>query len=175
MIMHPKIHISNIKCSFKVDHKWEETISKLKSHLNIKYYPNFVVIRIEDFCFTLFKAPILGGYSHLNITKIRSFEHLLYAAQKISEFIDGTILYDTLKVDNITASSHLHSSIDIRRFVESQSGVFNISLNQDRFPGCFIRSPLGTAILFHTGRLIIVGSKSTRDIKCVVREIQSAL
>ena len=46
-----------------------------------------------------------------------------------------------------------------------------IKYNNQKFPGLFITFERGTAIIFHSGKIVIVGCKTTKHIKCIMKNI----
>ncbi len=40
----------------------------------------------------------------------------------------------------------------------------NLKYNNEKFPGLFVKFETGTVILFHSGKLVIVGCKTEKDI-----------
>ena len=47
----------------------------------------------------------------------------------------------------------------------------NIKYNNEKFPGVFLKFKIGTVILFHSGKLVIVGCKNIENIECLISKI----
>ena len=171
-----KYQISNYKFSVKIQNLlWKKTLEVLKKCFfqSLKQYGNFLVFK-DNFCFTLFQPAKKTGLSHLNVTHLKDKSDILKVAQKIRRYICGELLLSTLKIDNITASSHINREIDLYLFYLQNSDRFTILYKKEKFPGCFIKTASGTALLFHTGKVIVVGCKTAKQIECLLEKISAS-
>jgi TATA-box binding protein (TBP) (component of TFIID and TFIIIB) len=92
----------------------------------------------------------------------------------LQEFIpDCSVI--SKSVDNIIASTSVDKKLDL--CLICSSGVFkSIKYNNEKFPGLFIKfENLGTAILFHSGKIVIVGSKTRNNIECLIQKIYARI
>ena len=152
---------------------WLNTVELLKNCVHVKkfkVYSNFIVFR-RDYVYTLFKPGIGKSSAHLNITKLRDKSEILKAVNIIKNKISGQLLLSTIKIDNITCSLHLNREINLREFYKTNNSNLQISYKSEKFPGLFVKTNKGTILIFHTGRVILVGCKTKRDIKWLMKLI----
>ena len=73
---------------------------------------------------------------------------------------------DTLlnfKVDNIIATDDFHQHLNLKEI--AQRKIFEkVKYNSEQFPGLFIKFNTGTVILFHSGKIVIVGCKTQQEV-----------
>ena len=75
-----------------------------------------------------------------------------------------------IKVDNIIATLNIQKPIDLVSVCEKK--LFeSIKYNNEKFPGLFVKFKEGTAILFHSGKIVLVGCKTKKDLKCLTLNI----
>lgn len=72
------------------------------------------------------------------------------------------------RICNILATVDLKTKIDCKLIVQKAQ---NVRYNQKRFPGVFlfIQNPQSTAILFSTGKMVVVGTQSVQDANIASR------
>ncbi len=74
------------------------------------------------------------------------------------------------KIQNIVATLNIGSRIDLKEVV---THVPKITFEPDQFPGAILRMKEGIAcLLFASGKIVIVGSKSEDDITNVVSNLE---
>jgi transcription initiation factor TFIID TATA-box-binding protein len=73
-------------------------------------------------------------------------------------------------IDNIIATTNLNRKLNLVD-ISSRKKFTNIKYNNEKFPGLFVKFNIGTAIIFHSGKIVIVGSKSIENIECVLNLI----
>ena len=161
--------IRNIKISIKVANSNYYSIIHSLKHLSI--YNNFVVLKRKH-TFILFKPKFGATISHLNITKIKNFSQIKKAIKEANKLLLGQLILSTLTIDNITATHYLHKPVDLSQFYEVYSYTNLITFANDIFPGLHFKTPIGTAIIFHTGKIIIVGCKSVKQIKKIIKIVK---
>jgi len=132
---------------------------------------NFYVVK-DKFTFIIFKPKINESISHVNITKISTFEKIYEAIYLAEELFQGEILLDTLKIDNITATYSFKQFIDLSNLYDTLHKEYTFQYNNDVFPGLHWKSVKGTAIIFHTGNINIVGCKSVEEIEHIIDQIK---
>lgn len=126
----------------------------------------------SKYIYTLFKPKLSGErQSHLNITRLKSRSKIRKALDICKLVIKGLLLEDTKKIDNITASATFNQNINLRNFFELYSSQLSIKYNRDKFPGAFVKTSCGTALLFHSGKIIIVGCKKKSEIKWLLNMV----
>lgn len=171
--MHSSYKISNYKISLKAYNlNWEDTISVLKtSGLHTTIYNNFLVFK-TCFIFTIFK-PQHTKVSHINITKIKKRSKIIEALNICNNLIKANLLLETLKIDNITASAFYGlQNLDLEKFFHANCKSANIKYNRDKFPGAFVKTSRGTALAFHSGKVVFVGCKNKLELKCLLKTIK---
>ena len=160
--------IKNIKVSVKID---KLDYFGLKDSLkHIQCHNNFYVLK-DRYTYVLFKPKIGKTISHLNITKIVGFDYIIPAIQLAKTIFKGEILYNTVKIDNITATHYLNETINLSELYEKYNDTFNLHYNNDVFPGLSWKSGKGTAIIFHSGNVNIVGVKSVQEIVKIIDQL----
>lgn len=158
--------IANVKVSIKTTLLFLDIVFKKCSDNNVycKNYKNFLVLK-DIYTFIIFKNN-KNNENHINITKIPSLDLVQHAISTITQLTDCTVISHT--IDNIIASTFVKSHIDL----QALSTLFpNVKYNNEKFPGLFIKFKKGTAILFHSGKIVIVGSKTEEDIQCLIQNI----
>lgn len=169
--------ISNYKLSIKIAKlDWNATLILLKKCQQLfKIHNNFLVFKVgqpNTFTYTLFK-PKLPTAAHLNITNIKCKSVFGHALETIQKFVCGKLILDTLRIDNITASTSLAHPINLENFLSKNSKSYSIKYNKDKFPGAFIKTSIGTILLFYTGKIILVGCKKEEQIKELIGTIHN--
>lgn len=157
--------LRNIKLSVKIETIPLNIVTDILALKDIPYkiYPNFISFT-KIYSFTIFKPNITEHNNHLNITKLKIFEHIHEAIEIIEDLLNrGYIKY---KVDNIIATTDLHRKLNLAEIL-SKSHKFNIKYNNERFPGLFMKFHCGTAIVFHTGKIVIVGCKEEKHVEWI--------
>lgn len=161
--------IKNIKLSVKLNFHSFLTLTESLKH--ITKFNNYIVLK-DKFTFILFKPRNHSTISHLNITKVKSFSCISEACDLAEEIFKGQILRETLQIDNITATHYLNTIVDLRQLYSKYSQHFTLRYNNDVFPGLHWKSEKGTAIIFHTGNVIIVGCKKEQEISVIVNQVR---
>jgi TATA-box binding protein (TBP) (component of TFIID and TFIIIB) len=161
--------IRNIKVSVKVKPLvLNNAVLRLK-HKGIKtnLFSNFITFKAKNFTFVLFKSG-QKKENHINITQIPNFRSINKAIASLVKLLRCRVLRHT--VDNIIATSALDRTISLRHIVHSKA-FKKIKYNSEIFPGLFVKFWNGTVIIFHTGKLVIVGCKNKRSIKWILQKI----
>lgn len=162
-------NIANVKVSLKTSKIFLDNVCDiaLEKNLYCKNYKNFIVLK-SKFTYIIFKSKGEQSESHINITKIPTTASILEAIEVIKSLIACSII--SYKIDNIIATTNLQRHINLSSI--ASSGKFkNLKYNNEKFPGIFIKFKLGTVILFHSGKLVIVGCKSVCSVECLIRKI----
>lgn len=190
------VHIKNIKISLSLP---KELSSQTQAAARVlagasegKRTSSFFILRTPPW-------PTCGGWvytvffkgTHINVTKLKSEEEILPACQWICNQL--LLVFNSVtvkvKIDNMTASGdlgkELMSSVSLRKLclllnededLGERTGVTFARYNSQKFPGCFIKfSHLGTAILFKTGKFVIVGVSKERDAVVMEERLKEML
>lgn len=161
--------IRNIKVSGKLKSLvLNNALEKLRSlSIPTKIYGNFISFKAQNYTYILFKKG-KKDYNHINITQIANFSSIAQAIDILESILDCCV--SDYIIDNIIATSDLHRKISLEKIITN--GHFtNIKYNNEVFPGLFIKFLMGTVILFHTGKLVIVGCKNQSSLEWILQNI----
>lgn len=157
-------NISNVKVSIKTSPIALNTVLALK--LSVKNYKNFIVLK-DKYTYTIFKTN-LKFENHINITKIPKLSKITDSINHLKSYIVFSLI--DMKIDNIIATLKHNQPIDLVSVCERK--LFeSMKYNNERFPGLFVKFEIGTAILFHSGKIVLVGCKNENDLKCLTTSI----
>lgn len=162
-------NVANVKVSLKTSKIFLDNVCNFAEEKEIffKNYKNFIVVKTE-FTYIIFKSKDEQFESHVNITKIPSINKIPLAIDIITSLKQCTAI--SYKIDNIIATTNLKKRINLA--IISRSECFeNIKYNNEKFPGVFLKFKIGTVILFHSGKLVIVGCKNIENIECLISKI----
>lgn len=167
--------ITNIKVSVKSKAICLDTVLKLLSEscVNYKQYMNYIVIQ-STYTYVMFKPNILNQSNHVNITKISKFGEIDKAKKYLGDLLKIEISEAHI-VDNITVSTTLLHKCIPDYIISLFKGLCKITFNQETFPGVFLKFSVGTAIVFHTGKCILIGCKSIDDIETILTIVKKTL
>jgi TATA-box binding protein (TBP) (component of TFIID and TFIIIB) len=159
--------IRNIKISVKCElFSLDNVIKRLhESKITFKYHFNFITLS-NKFNYTIFKSG--KESNHINITKIKDFKDIDNAINELNTIYHFNIL--SIKIDNIIATGVLKKTIDLQTIIDEKK-FKQVNYNSEVFPGLFIKFKIGTAIIFHTGKFVVVGCKDKDSIKCIIQSI----
>lgn len=158
--------IANVKVSIKTSVIFLDNVISMCKERNLycKNYTNFIVIK-DLYTYILFKRNKFNE-NHINITKIPNINSVENAISRIKDLTKCVVTNQN--IDNIIASTSYKRQLNL----EDISKLFpNVKYNNEKFPGLFIKFKTGTAIIFHSGKIVIVGSKKETDIKCLIQKI----
>ena len=164
--------ITNIKVSLKTQRICLDTVQRTLTEKKIihKNHGNFLVVR-KKFTYIIFKEGKRNN-NHVNITKIQNFNDVICAQEELKDICSYIVIIEnTLKVDNITASLDIEKTINLVSTATTLTSISKISYNTEKFPGLFAKFSIGTIILFHTGKCILIGAKTIQDLECLVSKL----
>ncbi len=163
--------ISNIKLSCKLQEISLHTVENICKtyNINTKQYNNFIVIK-TFYTFIIFKKGNKTT-NHLNITKIPNLSEIFFALIYIQNLLETKIL--TYVIDNITATYQIKNVNFDETLNNLKNSTCNIQYNNDVFPGIFIKLKTGTGILFHSGKIVLIGCKSIYHLECLMELINA--
>lgn len=171
--------ITNIKISVKCRNICLDTVKEYLCDNLIQYkkYDNYIVTKIK-YTYIIFKKNIKNtdDIFHVNITNIPSLDYLSDAINILREF-DKNISIVSYTIDNITASKNFLQAINIKHFLTNIPSDIRTTYNTETFPGVFLKYPdkRGTAILFHTGKCVLLGSKTVDNIEYILNSLAHIL
>ena len=162
------IKISAVKVSAKIP---DTDLNEVEQFCNQNAIPNKRfnkdhLIVYDTFTYTFFKKGVKSLCDqHVNITKIKDLK-VSRAIEDLAWLIDKEPKFIFYNVDNITATGNLEKEIDLQDFIDQNSDLADyITWNPEVFPGLFVRGRCGRVILFKSGKLVFIGSKSLRQIE----------
>lgn len=160
--------IANVKVSIKTSPLFLDTVYKnlFSQSIVCKQYNNFLVVK-SKFTYIIFKTN-KNRENHINITKIPSIKNIFEAVELIKVLTDCQVTSQT--IDNIIATTNHKSKISLKEVIEKK--IFSaVKYNNEKFPGLFLKFEEGTAILFHSGKIVLVGCKTVKNIECLLTYI----
>jgi hypothetical protein len=160
--------IANVKISLKTSPLFLDIVSTVAANKQLIYktYPNFVVVK-DKFTFIIFKSKD-NIENHINVTKIPTCEHISKAVDLFQSLFLCKI--KSVTVDNIIDTTNACKQIDLHKIIK-EGNFPTVKFNSEKFPGVFLKFEVGTAILFHSGKIVFVGCKKEEDIKWLIQTI----
>jgi hypothetical protein len=152
--------IRNVKLSAKLKScPLDIAINKLKTKkINFREFGNFISFTYV-YSFVVFK-PSKNGETHANITKVPRLKgHVKKCLSVLKKLLRTDIISFT--VDNIIATTDLEKKVCLEKISRERK---NVVYNNERFPGLFIKFRYGTSIVYHSGKIVIVGCKTVRRL-----------
>lgn len=173
--------ISNIKCSlvFNTSLKWKNEIKnkclinkvdffECGNILSIKYKLRLCIIQKK--INSIFSDRV---FLHVNITGIKNFKSLRVDLDNVRKIlIPETWHLKEFKIDNICSSFIFPHKIHLKHL---SSIYLDCRFNIERFPAVFLKSKFGTAAVFESGKINIIGCKSVSEIITVWTHISPFL
>jgi len=166
--------IRNIKISIKI---LPISLNTIKEHLtfnSIEFQEKSnYLIYTQKYMFLFYKHKE-GILKHINVTKIPTFEDIEHCLNNLTKTIP---ILKTLShtIDNISSNYTYPNTINIQSLISKAKDLYQISYNRERFPGLFIKYSFGTLILFHTGKIICVGTKNIDSLQIIFESLKSLL
>lgn len=167
-----RYEVSNFKVSIKSSCLSLDNVSAVieRQGRTVKNFYNFITFEYI-YSFIVFKQNKFKE-NHINITKIRTRDEIASALLLLEQIIGKRV--DNITVDNIIATSEAKTSLDLHELALKDFKA-KTKYNSEKFPGLFVKYPYGTAILFHSGKLVLVGCKSEKKIECLLQEIAAII
>ena len=132
---------------------------------------NIIVINCHYMLTVFHKLPMKY---HVNVTKIKNLGDVDEAIRFVRQNYFNRKEFQMIKqcIDNITATCNLKKSIQLEKLAISNR---NTRYNPERFPGVRIKIPEinGTAIVFASGGVNILGCKSYKEVTTLWKAIIS--
>jgi TATA-box binding protein (TBP) (component of TFIID and TFIIIB) len=164
--------IVNIKISVKIKPILLTEVTKILTDNSIPYrkFCNFVTFS-KGFNFIIFKTGA-KGQNHINVTNLKVDSDIKIVENILRDQFNFEII-DVI-TDNIVAKSSLLKKINLSEIAEKEE-FSEIKYNPERFPGLFIKFRPGTCILFHSGKIVIVGCKKVEKVADIIANLKSRL
>ena len=133
---------------------------------------SFFVYRLRGYVFCVYYS------GHINVTGIKFIQEIQYIENIINEFY-GIKKVIKSTIDNITCTAKISASLytwnepfaSYLRKIDDISIFDIIQYSPQTFPGAFLKTTnSGTIIFFATGKINIVGCKSVKTIKQLLKK-----
>ena len=163
--------VRNVKISLKIKGCSLDIARKSLTIKNIQYKtaPNFISFSLNNYTYIYFKEPMNNKFvNHINVTKIPSVDKINDAINNLKSICPVQIVSQS--VDNIIATGNLASPINIKEVINQKCFV-HTKYNPEQFPGIFVKFNSGTIILFHSGKIVLVGFKRLDLLNTVLDQV----
>lgn len=166
----PALEITNYKVSWRSPPLFK-TLRELQDNLlekegvftcTIPSGCNYITARTVSGCvYTLFQSGFV------NCTGLRNINEVKNAVKSFRSWFDLDNVQN-YKIDCLSAHCNTGRKVDLCaiRVIEEEDGpVMTVSFCPERFPGCIIRFPRGSATVYGNGKITFVGGRSDKDIR----------
>lgn len=171
--------ITNIKLSVKCRDLCLDSVERYLSNEKIpfKKFNNYIVTKIK-YTYIIFKKNIKSDEDiyHINITKLDRFDFLDDSINNI-RLMSKDCNICSYTIDNITVSTNFQKTINLLEVLNKLPNEIRATYNSETFPGIFLKYQhnRGTAILFHTGKCVLLGCKNLTNIEYILDSLKSLL
>jgi TATA-box binding protein (TBP) (component of TFIID and TFIIIB) len=158
--------IKNVKISLKLDKISLNTVlSQLELNKVVYKEKNNYIIIQSQYIYIIFQSKN-RLVNHINITKIPHIDEIDKATNHLQHVLFKNLVIHIISntIDNLTSVYNIKRNLILHDIVKKIEFTNNISYNNEKFPGLFIKFGFGTLILFHTGKVIAVGCKKEHDL-----------
>jgi TATA-box binding protein (TBP) (component of TFIID and TFIIIB) len=170
--------LKNIKLSVicEVAENWRKQLKHCLTRglISFKEKGNIFIIKEEvTLCIFQKKETFDKTLIHLNISGVKTFENINQIILKIKKnYFQYNCIVISVKVDNTTSVFQYPQKVNLDFFKK----CFCLSkFDKERFPGLFYKLEHGTAIIFKSGKVNILGCKSKDQILSTWKEIMNML
>lgn len=169
--------IKNMKISIKLEKISLNSVVKYLecNTIDFKIRGNYLVI-YHKYVYIFFKLKDLI-IRHINVTKIpdeKSINDSILVLK--TEILKGMCLNILeYKIDNLTATYDVKTELDLLTVLNKTRSSFNVKYNKEKFPGLFIKTYQGTFIVFHTGKVNLVGCKSSEHLPILFKCLENII
>ena len=154
--------VRNIKLSAKLDGvSCLNTVCDMlrNQHVKHKQYPSYVTF-YNKYNYILFTKS-KNNKNHINITRLTNVDQITDALDILQQLISCNIVQHS--IDNITATHDMQMEINLDNLICNK--IFpSYRYNPERFPGMFVKDKNGSLIIFHSGKLVLLGCKSIEQL-----------
>ena len=163
---------SNVKVSIKLSAVCLNTVIEqcARARVRCRKFHNFVVV-YGAYTFTLFKRGS-AGVCHVNVCGILCPCYVDSAVAYVCSFTQQQAAL-SFCIDNITATIDLGRCVGLSHLQQAARSLPDLrsTFNKQKFPGLFIKFERGTAIIFASGKVNIVGVKNEEEILAISRSL----
>ena len=173
-----EVMVSNVKISCKIRLIDSDKISFNTDNV-LKHYNNFTVVK-KKYSFIVFTKTKQNRNFHINITKIPSTEHIPKALDELKLVISSKFITEKFKIENMTCLCHMSSKINLLTFYNNLKLNVDFEIIQKRydsekFPGMFLTLKKCSALIFLSGKIVIIGASCEKDAKQGIKIIYELL
>jgi hypothetical protein len=167
--------IKNIKVSLKLNSISLNSvlINLEKNQIEYSVKSNYIIFR-KEFVYVLFKPKHLI-INHVNITKIPDVVSITKSIDNFKSILNFQLEIQSFKIDNLTAVYDLKKEISQLKILNSFKDIYHIKFNKEKFPGLFLRVEFGTFIIFHTGKVNLVGCQDPLSLQFLFSQLLDIL
>ena len=163
-----EVLVSNVKISCKIRLINSDEISFNTDNV-MKHYNNFTVVK-KKYSFIVFTKTKQNRNFHVNITKIPSTEHISKALDELKLVISSEFIIEVFKIENMTCLYQIKSEINLSTFfnnlkINADFEIVQKRYDPEKFPGMFLTLKKCSALLFSSGKIVIIGASSEQDAK----------
>lgn len=170
-------NVKNIKLSLKAE---KISLNSVVNCLQQNCIPfetkgNYLVIR-HKYVYIFFKLRD-SIIKHINVTKIpdvNEIEDCIFILKNIILKGIETVISEC-KIDNLTAIYDVNYRINLVKVINNNKSNFLLRYNKEKFPGLFIRTDKGTFIIFHTGKVNLVGCQNPDHLPALFECLENIL
>lgn len=167
----------NIKISITITKLSLNSVLNQLDESNTEYEikNNYIIIR-DKFVYIFFKSKT-NTINHINITKLSKLSDIESSIEILKECVFKQFYFEVLskKIDNITATYDKKEEINQIELLDKIKDKYKVRFNKEKFPGLFIKLPTGTFIIFHTGKINVVGCHDTSHLFKLYEELKVIL
>ena len=169
--------IKNIKISLKITEIPLNSVLEHFQNTNVSYEikSNYIIIK-QKFIYVIFKSKN-NFINHINITKIPDSINIRVSIEFFINIILENFKVHVLnyKIDNLTAIYDMKKEIDQNKLADKLKTSHIIKFNKEKFPGLFIKLEQGTFIIFHTGKVNLVGCQNPSHLVTLFKKLNGIL
>lgn len=165
-----KLKVSNLKIAFTCDS--QGLLHFKKTCVSAKHYSNFSVLKLT------FTYIIFWSVGYINVTKLRK-EADIEKARKEFETEAQITLHSKSTIHNIFAHTTINLNNKPLKWISTNIDFESdcVFFNKSFYPGLRIKSEDGTIIIFQSGKVTLLGSRSFSSLetlrsKCVSIQLQ---
>lgn len=171
-------NVKNIKISLKTEKISLNTVVNCLKTNSVEYQikGNYLVIR-HKYVYVFFR-PRTSIIQYINVTKIPCVDNIKDSINVLQhEIFQGLYIHisSEYKIDNLTAIYDTKTCIDLLKVLDNAKENYYVRYNKEKFPGLFVSTGNGTFIIFHTGKVNLVGCQNLRHLPLLFKALEKIL
>ena len=163
--------ISNVKisCKIRLVNNVNSISFNTDTNNSIKHYNNFTVVK-KKYSYIVFTKSKLNQNFHVNITKIPQLDHISKALDELKDIISSPFVIEKFKIENLTCLHHFKDKLNLGKIYEKCKpneyyGINQIRYDLEKFPAMFITLTKCSALVFSSGKIVIIGASSEHNAR----------